>query len=154
MPFPESLEVRPIHTIIPFGNKGEYIRFEGQRSNYDCGQTCLDMLKQDGHKFFPKELSVKDVFEFMDIEKDKITILDGEDSQVAYDRPQLVLMRKDNNQMHKYHWVIKLRDLVICPSTGVMNAESYQKIHNFIPILAFEVPFGDSAQRTLLRTAA
>ncbi len=49
----------------------EKIKYIEQQFDYDCGQTCLDMLGHDGHNMFPdKALAREDLISIVGVKED------------------------------------------------------------------------------------
>lgn len=149
-----SLElIRPRMLEIHVGN-GEYIRWQKQRGADDCGQTCLDMLGQRGHERFPTgKLSTAHLAKLVNVGKD-VTVFDGQDDQWDYAVPHMVALEKLGEAKEPYHWVIKFRDLIICPTIGVMDALSYQRKYNYVLTVAFKIPFQSEQRYTFTQRLA
>jgi len=108
-----------------FDGKVKYFK---QRFDYDCGQTCLDMLGYDGHGMFPtKNGMVREDLEsipgFRVIERESLRN-SNKVWDLSFPEPVLIDIRtfKAAN-----HYVIGFKRFIYCPSLGVHHTLVYPR---------------------------
>ncbi len=121
------------------------LKYIPQQSDWDCGQTSLDMLGYDGHRMFPdvpltyrQTESIKGVESvYADSYKDEKGYREGD--VFFFDKPAMLDVVVPG--LTEGHFVVGYKDKVYCPSLGVFYANDYLT-RVFIPH-AFTVPFNE-----------
>jgi len=116
------------------------IRYGKQQSDYDCGQTCLDMLGYDGHRMFPGKAVIEDkVAEIFGYARDQIRCIDFNE-KTFFELPYfLTVMRGDQ---WGWHAVIGFKDQIYCPSLGIFKIPDYKK-YIWNSTTGFPIPFAE-----------
>ncbi len=111
-----------------------------QKTNYDCGQTCLDMLGYDGNKMFPGvEVSSSDLRSIPGA-KD-LTLPVGQEETLDYSYPHIWILLGKDKVAGAQHWVIRHGDKIYCPTVGVMDSKEYKNRYVAFILQIFVVPF-------------
>ena len=111
-----------------------------QRSNYDCGQTCLDMLGYDGHGMFPnEEVSSSDLRSIHGAREATVPI--GQEETLDYSIPHIWILLGKDKVAGAQHWVIRHEDKIYCPTVGIMDAQDYKNSYVAFIMQEFAVPF-------------
>ncbi len=122
----------------------EKIRYIEQRFDYDCGQTCLDMLGYDGHKMFPGRALTREELRSIEGVKEDYEIVLSEtthfEEPYIFDVPGV----RDPSQ---YHFILVHGNRVYCPSLGVFKIKKYLR-NIWSPRSAFQVPFAEDMKHT------
>jgi hypothetical protein len=102
------------------------IKYRRQKFDYDCGQTCLDMLGYNGYKIFPKPngLTQDKVAEIFGHKSEEIISIEFSE-QTYFDTPHFITV----NTMAAWGWhnVIGYKDQIYCPSLGIFKIQDYKK---------------------------
>lgn len=131
----------------------EKISYRKQQFDYDCGQTCLDMLGWDGHQIFPEEFPEERCFlgskaaEIFGYTRNQISYTElNEDT--FFENPYLLnVMRCDQ---WGWHAVIGFKDQIYCPSLGIFKIPEYTK-YIWSSATGFPVPFAQESELNLPR---
>ena len=111
-----------------------------QRSNYDCGQTALDMLGYDGHRMFPNgEVSSSDLKSIQGAKE--VTVPVGQEETLNYSTPHIWILLGKDKVAGAQHWVIRHEDKIYCPTVGTMDAQEYKNRYVAFILQEFVVPF-------------
>lgn len=113
-------EANETDTSISWGENGEYeIKPLKQQSDYDCGQTCLEMLGYNNIRdIYPKkELIARDLHELAGAQA-------VEAQNADFTTPHMMLI--ENKQIGR-HWIVRINGKVICPVRGVFDADDFEK---------------------------
>lgn len=135
------MEVPKLYEKMPFSEKEELsVKQKFQKSNFDCGQTCLDMLGYDGHKMFPDhEIFSSDLRSIPGAQEIMIPV--GHEETLDYSYPHIwILLGKDRVEGAR-HWVIRHRDKIYCPTVGTMDSDEYKKKYIAFILQKFILPF-------------
>ena len=96
-----------------------------QREDYDCGQTCLDMLGYEGRTLFPQR-SVESQ-DFLSIAGAKsLELLITMEEELDYDQPIIWVLMAKGQFTTPFHCVIRYKDQIYCPTIGQMDAKTYK----------------------------
>jgi hypothetical protein len=110
-----------------------------QQSNFDCGQTVLDMLGYDGHKMFPnREISSGDLRSIPGAEE--VTLPVGREEELDYTYPKVWIFIGKGKVAGPNHWVIRHKEKIYCPSVGEMNAAEYKTKYVGFVLQEFDIP--------------
>ncbi len=111
-----------------------------QNSNFDCGQTCLDMLGYDGHELFPnQEVSSFDLRSIPGAQE--VTVPAGQEETLDYTYPHIWILLGKDKVAGAQHWIIRHGDNIYCPTVGTMDAKEYKKKYVAFILQEFVVPF-------------
>lgn len=111
-----------------------------QRSNFDCGQTCLDMLGYDGHNMFPdQELSSSDLRTILGAQE--VTVPVGQEETQDYTYPHIWIVLGKDKVAGALHCVIRHGDKIYCPTVGTVVAQEYKKQYVAFILQGYVVPF-------------
>ena len=122
----------------------EKIRYIEQWLDYDCGQTCLDMLGYDGHNMFPgRALEREELISIEGVKEDYEIVLS---ETTHFEEPYIFSVRSvvDPSQ---YHFILVHGNKVYCPSLGVFKIKKYLR-NIWSPRSAFQVPFAEDMKHT------
>ncbi len=112
-----------------------------QRSNYDCGHTCLDMLGYKGHEmFYGREMTSGDMRSLL--EAKEVTVPVGQEETLDYIIPHVwsVLPKPEFAAKTSAHFVIRYKDKIFCPSVGTVDSEEYKRRYVAFVLQEFLVP--------------
>jgi hypothetical protein len=106
-----------------------------QQSDFDCGQTVLDMLGYKGHEMFPSD-SV-DISEIFSLPGCEYLGAQGDEESIDNEYPVVWIFIarwiegksefSENAPLSALHWVIRYRDDVYCPRLGKVSAAYYKE---------------------------
>lgn len=116
-----------------------------QRSNYDCGHTCLEMLGYDGHEMFSgREMTSKDMRSIPGARE--VTVRIGQEETLDYAVPHVwsLLPKPEFVASTTAHFVIRYKDKIFCPSVGTLNSEEYKIKYVAFVLQEFIVPVNKS----------
>ena len=116
--------------------KNDGIIHQYQRNDYDCGQTCLDMLGYDGHNMFQgKALEIKELASLPGVRRlDDVRL-----SKNTYFENPCILNVMGATESEIRHYALAYKDRIYCPSLGVFKVKKYLRmIWSWVEI--FEVP--------------
>lgn len=110
-----------------------------QTSNFDCGQTCLDMLGYDGHNMFPKnEVSSSDLRSIPGAQE--VTVLTGQEETLDYTYPHIWILLGKDKVAGAQHWAIRHGNKIYCPTVGTMDSDEYKKKYVAFVLQEFVIP--------------
>ena len=113
-----------------------------QETNYDCGQTCLEMLGYDGYGMFNgREMDSNDFRSLQGVEE--VTVPIGQEENLDYSFPHiwLILPKARFVSGTSAHFVIRHRDQIYCPRVGTVNYQEYKQKYVGFVLQEFLVPF-------------
>jgi len=130
-PEPEREKLLPQETRV--------IESKLQTSNFDCGQTCLDMLGYDGHNMFPKkEVSSSDLLSIPGAQE--VTVPVGQEETLNYTYPHIWILLGKDKVAGAQHWVIRHGNKIYCPTVGTMDFDEYKNKYVALILQEFVVP--------------
>lgn len=110
-----------------------------QESNFDCGQTVLDILGYKGHEMYPgHEISSSKLRDIPGARE--VTLPVGREEELDYNYPKVWIILGKDKVAGVNHWVIRHKDKIYCPTIGVMDAEEYKKRYVSFVLQEFEIP--------------
>ena len=114
------------------------ITAQRQKTEYDCGQTCLDMLGYDGHGMFPTRLLTTK--QLMSIEG--VVLREDIDNphKTFYDEPCMIV----TTNFIIGHWTIGYKDRIFCPSRGILTPKQFFRNRLYYHPDVYQVPFKSS----------
>lgn len=117
--------------------KNDGIIHQYQSYDYDCGQTCLDMLGYDGHNMFPvRELKIEELASLPGIRRlDDVRL-----SKNTYFENPCILIVMGATESENRHYALAHKDKIYCPSLGVFKVKKYSRMVWYMGE-TFEVPF-------------
>ncbi|KKR78186.1 MAG: hypothetical protein UU23_C0002G0013 [Candidatus Curtissbacteria bacterium GW2011_GWA1_40_9] len=119
---------------VHYGQDEKYeIKVKRQRSAYDCGQTCLEMLGyRDVREMYPnRELENLDLLQIAGSQ------FINKPEGYSYTNPHMLLVK---NKSIGNHWVIRIEDKIICPLRGVYENQEFKRIFVDRVLQTFKVP--------------
>ena len=120
--------------------EGTQIEQKIQSGNFDCGQTCLDMLGYDGHNMFPnQEVSSSDLRSIPGAQE--VTVPVGQEETLDYTYPHIWSLLGKDKVAGAQHWIIRYGDKIYCPTVGTVDAQEYKKGYVAFILQEFVVPF-------------
>ncbi len=123
-----------------------------QKSDFDCGHTCLKMLGYDirqtvdGRGITTWDISGVPGFKLV---RDIV----GVDENINYDSPHLWLILGKDKVVGARHWVIRYKDKVYCPTLGEVDAKTYKEKYVAYVLNVYIAPFNERGVLVDLNTA-
>lgn len=115
-----------------------------QKYDYDCGQTCLEMLGYSGHKMFPnREVQTSDLRSIPGAQE--VTVPVGQEETLDYSIPHVWILLGKGSVAGVIHWVIRYKNRIYCPTLGEMNAQKYKQKYVAYILQEIIVPFKNQA---------
>lgn len=110
-----------------------------QESNFDCGQTVLDMLGYKGHEMYPgHEISSSELRDIPGARE--VTLPVGREEELDYNYPKVWIILGKDKVAGANHWVIRHKGKIYCPTIGEMDAEEYKRRYVSFVLQEFEIP--------------
>ncbi|HEB46942.1 MAG TPA: hypothetical protein ENI22_00550 [Candidatus Pacearchaeota archaeon] len=126
----------------------EKIKYIEQKFDYDCGQTCLEMLGYDGHNMFPDKALIRE--DLMSIVGVKEESYENIRSLIpSFPEEPCIFSVRMVADVPEYHWILVYENKVYCPSFGVFTIEEYLE-NIWSPLAAFQIPFAEDMKHTIV----
>ena len=113
-----------------------------QKSNYDCGHTCLEMLGYNGHEMFSgREMTSGDMRSIPGVRE--VTVPIGLEETLDYNLPHVwaILPKPRFATRTSGHFVIRYKEKIFCPRVGTVDSKEYKKKYVAFVMQEFLVPF-------------
>lgn len=110
-----------------------------QKSNFDCGQTVLDMLGYKGHEMYPNNAVTSDKLRSLPGAKE-VTLPVGQEEELDYNYPKVWIILGKDKVAGAQHWIIRHRNRIYCPTIGKMDVREYKKRYVAFVLQEFEIP--------------